>query len=368
MLLKVIPIVALLLLTLDPSNGSPNNRLRVSSKLNPLSDAMIQSINNLKTSWKAGRNFDENQLAHVKGLLGVKKVPKAKLSVSPSEQTDTVAAPGWSDFIPDFVKDLLKPKDPLPESFDSGENWPQCASLINEIRDQGSCGSCWAFGAVEAISDRICIATNGSIQVEISAEDLVSCCDTCGDGCDGGYPSQAWAYWVNNGLVTGGLYNSSVGCRPYSVAACEHHVDGPLGPCQADIVPTPACTKQCAASYNKSYMGDLSLGSSSYTLRNDEKKIQREILKNGPVEASFDVYADFLSYKSGVYQATTDQALGGHAVKVVGWGVDPESGLKYWNVANSWNPSWGDKGFFKIRRGNNECGFEADINAGIPKL
>ncbi len=56
----------------------------------------------------------------------------------------------------------------------------------------------------------------------------------------------------------------------------------------------------------------------------------------------------------------------GHAVKLVGWGT--EAGGDYWLVANSWNEDWGDKGFFKIRRGTNECGFESGLVAGIPIL
>ena len=111
----------------------------------------------------------------------------------------------------------------IPESFDSRNNWPECSS-IREIRDQGSCGSCWAFGAVEAMSDRHCIFSERKENVEISAEDLVSCCKICGFGCNGGFPGQAWHYWVKNGLVTGGLYNSSVGCQPYLIKPCEHHV------------------------------------------------------------------------------------------------------------------------------------------------
>lgn len=91
-----------------------------------------------------------------------------------------------------------------------------------------------------------------------------------------------------------------------------------------------------------------------------------EIMTHGPVEAAFTVYSDFLSYKSGVYQHTTGQALGGHAIKILGWGV--ESGTDYWLVANSWNNDWGDNGFFKIRRGNNECGIESEVVAGMPKL
>lgn len=56
--------------------------------------------------------------------------------------------------------------------------------------------------------------------------------------------------------------------------------------------------------------------------------------------------------------------LGGHAVKIVGWGV--EDGIKYWICANSWGPSWGENGFFRIREGI--CNIDAAVVAGIPKL
>ena len=98
----------------------------------------------------------------------------------------------------------------LPENFDSREAWPNCPS-IGEIRDQGSCGSCWAFGASEAITDRTCIHSHGAFQADLSSEDLLSCCGfVCGNGCNGGFPQAAWEYWVQNGLVTGGLYKGEV--------------------------------------------------------------------------------------------------------------------------------------------------------------
>uniref|UniRef100_A0A8W8NDP1 Peptidase C1A papain C-terminal domain-containing protein n=3 Tax=Ostreidae TaxID=6563 RepID=A0A8W8NDP1_MAGGI len=56
----------------------------------------------------------------------------------------------------------------------------------------------------------------------------------------------------------------------------------------------------------------------------------------------------------------------GHAIKILGWGT--ENGDDYWLVANSWNPDWGDQGFFKILRGQDECGIESQISAGEPKL
>lgn len=68
----------------------------------------------------------------------------------------------------------------------------------------------------------------------------------------------------------------------------------------------------------------------------------------------------------GVYQHTSGGELGGHAIRILGWGT--ENGTPYWLVANSWNSDWGDKGYFKILRGKDECGIEGEIAAGMPKM
>jgi len=74
-----------------------------------------------------------------------------------------------------------------------------------------------------------------------------------------------------------------------------------------------------------------------------------------------------MSYSNpGVYHHVHGLRLGGHAVKILGWGV--ENGTPYWLVANSWNYDWGDGGFFKIKRGTNEGGIESGIVAGLPKV
>ena len=67
---------------------------------------------------------------------------------------------------------------------------------------------------------------------------------------------------------------------------------------------------------------------------------------------------------SGIYQSTTDEIEGSHAAKILGWGV--ENGIKYWLVANSWNERWGENGYFRIIRGQNEADIEAKIVAGLP--
>jgi len=91
--------------------------------------------------------------------------------------------------------------------------------------------------------------------------------------------------------------------------------------------------------------------------------MQQELFDNGPIVACFDVYEDFYHYTSGVYHHVSGDMLGGHAVKVVGWGT--ENNTPYWLVANSWNQTWGMQGYFKIQRGNNECEFESQALAGL---
>lgn len=65
-----------------------------------------------------------------------------------------------------------------------------------------------------------------------------------------------------------------------------------------------------------------------------------------------------------MYQYTTGDYLGGHAVKIIGWGT--ENGTPYWLIANSWNRSWGMKGFFKFIRGTNDCNIEFEMVGGYP--
>jgi len=64
----------------------------------------------------------------------------------------------------------------------------------------------------------------------------------------------------------------------------------------------------------------------------------------------------------GIYQNVFTTINGKHAVKIIGWGI--EEGVHYWLCVNSWNAEWGDNGYFKILRGNDECGIETEINAG----
>merc|ERR1711967_91051 len=80
----------------------------------------------------------------------------------------------------------------IPDSFDSETNWPKCAKVIGDIRDQSMCGCCWAFAGASAASDRLCISSGGKIAVPLSAQDVCFCSNS--DGCDGRQISTPWDY------------------------------------------------------------------------------------------------------------------------------------------------------------------------------
>lgn len=82
------------------------------------------------------------------------------------------------------------------------------------------------------------------------------------------------------------------------------------------------------------------------------------------METRFDVYADFMNYKGGVYKHVAGVRKGGHAIKILGWGI--EQGVNYWICANSWGMGWGEEGYFRIAFG--ECGIDKTVVGCTPDL
>jgi len=322
---------------------------------------MVNEINaNPNTTWVAAMNprFHGTPVGSSKTLMGVIGDWKADVEAAISRGE-----------VSRFVHD---PEMAVPDDFDSATNWPTCAKMINDIRDQSNCGCCWAFAGAEAGSDRMCIATKGAMQIPLSAQDVCFCgLMSISGGCNGGQISTPWNHIKMWGAVSGGQYQSSGPygkgfCSDFSLPHCHHH--GPQGsdPYPAEGAPgcphqsSPSCPRKCdanASSAHSSWSGDKLTYKGQTESASGEAQIQQMIMKGGPVETAFTVYTDFENYASGIYAHTTGSMAGGHAVKFVGWGVD--GGVKYWKVANSWNPYWGEKGFFRIKRG------DSSANGGI---
>jgi len=290
-----------------------------------VSTSMIREINQKQSSWKASHN-------------SVTRMPKSQARRLLGVDLASLRAYTWrvQEFTPAQIA-------AAPETFDSRTQWPKCTTM-KDIRNQKHCGSCWAFGAAEAMSDRQCVHKDEIVRY--SAEDINSCARStfasCGS-CNGGQPGCAWTYWVNTGVV-------SDECYPYTAG-------------NDTSMHTPECKKKCTGNTALDWNTDKRKGKKSYSVVGEEN-MKTELSTNGPFEVAFEVYADFMSYSSGIYHHTTGSFEGGHAVKLIGYGE--EDGQKFWTCANSWDTDWGEDGFFRISRGNNECGIESQTWAGIP--
>lgn len=222
----------------------------------------------------------------------------------------------------------------IPVQFNASQEWPGC---VHPIRNQAQCGSCWAFGATETLSDRFCIASNKSIDVILSPQWLVSC-DKFAFGCNGGNLWQSWQFMKTTGVVVDS-------CLPYT----------------SQNGTVEACPSKCKdGSDIKKYHAK----EGTIAFLSNPQSIQVDLMQYGPVDTGMEVYEDFMNYNGGIYKHTSGKLLGGHAIKIIGWGQ--QNGENYWIVANSWGTDWGLDGFFLIAFG--QCGIDSDAVSGQANL
>lgn len=168
--------------------------------------------------------------------------------------------------------------------------------------------------------------------------------------------ATAFTFWNKYGIVSDGGFWSKHGCKPY---ACES--------CHGELYPT--CSIECTnPSYPVSYYKhDKINGGIPHRMKlGDERQIRKEIMTNGPVVATFELFADFHMYGRGIYKVVPPEVhCGTHAVRIIGWGE--EHGVPYWLVTNSWG-NWGEQGTFRIMRGTDEARMESiAIDGGLPR-
>jgi len=268
----------------------------------------------------------------------------------------------------------------VPTNFDSAEKWPACADSINKIFDQGGCGSCFVISTVSQITDRICIATNGSYKREISAQDLLECCYFCGS-CNGTLdPFTPFIYWYEHGIHT-------ADCYPYTISTdCGH-------PCLPDTFINPKGLGECkgrrmcrrpgeqakyiykiGSIHDSVSSTQRSLANAYYDRYNEqistEELLKREIMTHGPVVLCFNVFEGFMHYKKGVYNVlngTEGPHIYDHCVKITGWGIDKLTGSEYLKAINSWSEHWATDGTFLISIDTLRH-LRSDLYGGIPRL
>nr|QFG74498.1 MAG: papain family cysteine protease [Megaviridae environmental sample] len=205
----------------------------------------------------------------------------------------------------------------LPTSVD----W-RADNMVTDVKDQGQCGSCWAFSAIAAMEGQH--SKNTSNLVSLSEQNLVDCDTTC-YGCNGGWMNNAMEYVINNkGIDTENSY-------PYT---------GNDGVCN----------------YNSTNSGAIFSNVINIT-KGDTHGLLDAVARIGPVSVAIDAEYNFQLYKSGIFTSLTCSNTSlDHGVTVVGYGVS-NKGIKYFIIKNSWNTGWGMNGYVYWNRDiDNMCG------------
>ena len=207
----------------------------------------------------------------------------------------------------------------VPESFDWRNIDGNGTGYVTPIRNQKSCGSCWAFAAAAALESYILMTRNSpNINLDLSEQILVSCYNP--NGCSGGSPSGASSYIKSTGLPL-------ESCFLYTAFDAQ---DG-----SSSVFCSQACANWQASTYKI-----LNYGSVSATV----SAIKDALVNYGPLVTTFSVYADFFSYNGGIYSYTSGTYQGGHAVLIIGY----DDVNQCFIVKNSWGTGWGEAGFFRI--------------------
>merc|ERR1719469_1303592 len=253
----------------------------------------------------------------LKGSLG--SIPPV-ISMGFSKSKGFQGKPSHSETVP-----LLELTD-VPSSYD----WRQ-QGYTNAVKDQGQCGSCWAFAAVANIEGAGFVST-GKL-ASLSEQQLNDCDKDEDQGCDGGLPESAYKDMIAHNM---GLESES-----------DYRYTGRDGTCtlQAD--------KEIA------FVGDWT------DLSQDEDQIAAALVKYGPL--ALGINAGLMQfYSGGVANPSASSCKPAdldHGVSFVAFGED--SGSPYWTIRNSWGSSWGEAGHYRIMRGTGACGLNTAVTTAL---
>jgi cathepsin C len=289
----------------------------------------ISRINTLKKSWNAGLHpkFSNMSIRELNKYAGIPRIGNNFRFKSKSE----------------LLFKAIEDVSMYPKNFD----WKQ---ILKPAGSQGDCGSCYVYSTVRMIEARLKIKYNH--EVNLSVQHALDC-SFYNQGCNGGYPYLVMKFANEFQMIP-------ETCKPYTQS------DGKCNLNVCDISTLPYVYKTTDYKYIGGTYGECS-----------QKKMMEE-LKNGPIVVSFEPDYNFMMYKSGIYHAfdlntwitkglpKPEWQKVDHSVLLVGWGEEESSGEKFWIIQNTWGPSWGEEGFFRMRRGSDEFGIESICEASTP--
>ena len=323
-------ILALALLFLVVLADLPNLKQYFNFAIN---DAAVKAIKDSGAKWETYapgenplRNYNDEQLKYLMSMPGVDYDAYMKEMLSLGSKMK-ISSPSAKD----GGKLRVGINEPVKGySFPTTYDWRTSTDGIRckpAVQNQGACGACYAFATASCITARTCIASAASGPVELSHQNILAC-NKRTTACNGGILDISFNYAEEYGIVP-------LSCQPYAESSTP----------DTQSTPSQACSATCTASgpYTRTF---CKKGTSVLLYTKD--RIKNEIYARGPVASSMTVWSDLTSYKSGIYKQSSGSRQGGHAILLVGWGLDSATSTNYWIVQNSWGADWGESGYFRI--------------------
>eukprot|EP00013_Stygamoeba_regulata_P018847 CAMPEP_0177655112 /NCGR_PEP_ID=MMETSP0447-20121125/14757_1 /TAXON_ID=0 /ORGANISM="Stygamoeba regulata, Strain BSH-02190019" /LENGTH=343 /DNA_ID=CAMNT_0019158937 /DNA_START=82 /DNA_END=1113 /DNA_ORIENTATION=+ len=209
-------------------------------------------------------------------------------------------------------------------------DWRQ-KGAVSPVKDQGQCGSCWAFSATEEIESMWFLAGN---PLPVLAPQQIVSCDTVDGGCNGGDTPTAYKYVEQAGGQIAEKDDPYTSGDTGENGSCPRTLN-PIAKVKGFQYATPPCTDSCGSQ--------------------DEDKLAAALASTGPISICVDAES-WQDYSSGVLKSDCPYAYDqlDHCVQLVGY--DKSGDTPYWIVRNSWNTDWGLEGYIHIKMGSNLCG------------
>ncbi|XP_026136705.1 cathepsin O [Carassius auratus] len=217
----------------------------------------------------------------------------------------------------------IQVKNSYPPKFDWRDH-----GIVGPVRNQESCGGCWAFSVVEAI-ETVSAKDGGKLQ-QLSVQQVIDCSYE-NEGCNGGSPVGALDWLAQTKLK---LVNEA-----------EYPFKDMAGICQF---------------FPQSHAGVTVRNYSAYDFSGQEEVMKSVLVESGPLVVIVDAIS-WQDYLGGIIQHHCSSHNANHAVLITGYDTTGE--VPYWIVRNSWGTSWGDNGYAYIRIGNDMCGIADNVAA-----
>jgi C1A family cysteine protease len=224
------------------------------------------------------------------------------------------------------------PATDLPRRFDWTDN---DKNAVTEVKDQGDCGSCWAFATTAALESNFLLPGHSAQKVNASEKSVLDCVPTY--SCDGGWWDEPFNLMWYRGIADETDY-------PYPAHPMKE-------PCKMDLDPN---IKPMYRIINWDYVE-----ADPATLIPTNDAMKKALMEHGPIVIAFNATSNFVKWDPNVAPVFKENDPGdiNHAMLLVGWDDDKEGGA--WHIKNSWRDDWGDKGFAWVGYGTNKVGYAA---------